>query len=111
MDSMMSSLMVLLGISGIIQGLGMKYSKSVRKKLKIDSEKVDKRYINLKASFLILAGIIILLIQLAVYFQPQLEDKLYILLSAFLLASITADMIYRRRKIKKARKTMKNNKH
>lgn len=102
MDSTMTSLMTLLGICGIIQGLGMKYSKSVRKKLKIDSEKVNKKYINFKINFLIFTGVLILIIQLIHYFNPELGNKLYILLPAFLLTAITADMVYRKSRAKKS---------
>lgn len=107
MDSTMTSLMLLLGIGGIIQGLGMKYSKSVRKKFKIDSEKVNQKYINLKINFLIITGAIILIIQLVDYFNHQLGNKLYIFLPAYLLAAITADMVYRNSMIKKSRKNKK----
>ncbi len=104
MDSTMTSLMTLLAFTGIIQGLSMKYSKSVRKKLMLDAKGVDKKYINLKINFLIITGTVLLMIQIASYFKPALGEKLNILLSAFLLLAITSDMVYkkiRRRKLLK----------
>jgi uncharacterized Tic20 family protein len=106
MDSTMTSLMTLLAFTGIIQGLGMKYSKSVRKKLMLDAKGVDKKYINFKINFLIITGTILLMIQIASYFKPALGENLNILLSAFLLFSITSDMVYR--KIRR-RKSLKKN--
>ncbi len=38
-SSTMTSLMTLLAFAGIIQGLSMKYSKSVRKKLMLDAKR------------------------------------------------------------------------
>lgn len=101
-SSMMTSLMALLGFIGVIQGLGMKYSKTVRKKLMLDAEGVDTKYINFKINFLIVTGTILLMIQIAAYFSPIIGEKLQILLSAFLLIAITSDIIYkkvRRRKV------------
>ncbi|AYD40936.1 hypothetical protein D4Z93_10555 [Clostridium fermenticellae] len=108
MDATMNNLILLLGIGGIIQGLGMKYSKSVRKKFKIDSEKVNQKYMNFKINFLIVTGALLLVIQLIDYFNHQLGNKLYIFLPAYLLAAITIDMVYRNRMIKKSRKSKKN---
>jgi hypothetical protein len=41
------------------------------------------------------------MVQVASYFRPELSEKLNILLSAFLLLSITVDMVYRRIRRKK----------
>ncbi|MCT8976201.1 hypothetical protein N4T77_06285 [Clostridium sp. CX1] len=94
--SLMNSLMTLLGLTGVIQGIGMKYSKSVRKKLMLDAKGVDKKYISFKINFLIITGSVLLIIQTAAYFSPALGDKLQILLSAFLLLAITADLVYKK---------------
>jgi hypothetical protein len=69
----------------------------------LDAEGVDKKYINFKINFLIVVGMVILMIELITYFNPQLGSKLEILLSAFLLLSITSDLIYRKRKNKRRR--------
>lgn len=95
------SLLTLFGITGILQGLGMKYNKSIRKKLMLDAEGIDKKYINFKINFLIFTGTFILLIQLVAYFNPTTGEKLQILLSAFLLLAITSDLIYKRIKHRK----------
>lgn len=95
------SLLTLFGITGILQGLGMKYNKAIRKKLMIDAEGINKKYVNFKINFLIFTGTFILLIQLVAYFNPSVGEKLQILLSAFLLLAITSDMIYRRIRRKK----------
>lgn len=96
MDSTMTSLMTLLGFTGIIQGLGMKYSKQVRKKLMLDAKGVDKKYINFKINFLLITGTILVMIQAVSYFKPTIGEKLTILLSAFLLLAITSDIIYKK---------------
>ncbi|MEY7998917.1 hypothetical protein AB8U03_01670 [Clostridium sp. Mt-5] len=96
MDSTMTGLLTFLGFMGIIQGLGMKYSKSVRKKFMLDAEGVDKKYVNFKINFLITVGTVILVIELVTYFYSQLGNKLEILLSAFLLLAITSDFVYKR---------------
>lgn len=101
MDSTMASLMTLLGFMGIIQGLGMKYSSTVRKKLMLDAEGVDKKYINFKINFLIITGSLILIIQLVSYFNPEFGAKMEILLSAFLLLAITSDLVYKKIKMRK----------
>ena len=103
-SSAMNSLMTLLGITGLIQGLGMKYSTAVRKKFRLDREGVDKKYIGFKINFLIITGIMLLMIQLMVYFNPSFGEKMQILLSAFLLLAITSDMIYKKVRSKKAAK-------
>lgn len=95
-SSTWNSLLTAFGFIGVLQGLGMKYSKTVRKKYMIDSEGIDKKYVNFKINFLIFAGTFILLIQLMTRFNPVLGDKMQILLSAFLLLAITSDMIYKR---------------
>jgi uncharacterized Tic20 family protein len=97
----MTSLMAVLGLMGIIQGLGMKYNKTIRKKLMLDAEGVDKKYVNFKISFLIITGSILLLTEMATYFNAALGEKMQILLSAFLLLSITSDIIYKRVKRRK----------
>lgn len=89
-------LLTLFGVTGILQGLGMKYNKAIRKKLMIDAEGIDKKYINFKINFLIFTGTFILLIQLVAHFNPSTGEKLQILLSAFLLLAITSDIIYKR---------------
>lgn len=89
-------LLTLFGITGILQGLGMKYNKAIRKKLMIDAEGIDKKYINFKINFLIFTGTFILLIQLVARFNPSTGEKLQILLSAFLLLAITSDVIYKK---------------
>lgn len=102
-SSTWSTLLTTFGIIGVFQGLGMKYSKSVRKKLMIDAEGIDKKYVNFKINFFLFIGTFILLVQLAAHFNPALGEKMQILLSAFLLLAITSDMIYkkiRRRKQK-----------
>ena len=101
---LMNNLMTLLGFMGMIQGLGMKYSKAVRKKLMLDAEGIDKKYVNFKVNFLIITGAILLAIQVGVHFNPTLGEKMQILLSAFLLFSITADMIYKKVKKRKSSK-------
>lgn len=101
MDSTMNSLMTLLGFTGIVRGLSMKYSKSVRKKLKLDVKGKDKKYINFKINFLIVIGTILLMIQVITYFKPEIGDKLNILLSAFLLLAITSDLVYKKIRRKK----------
>lgn len=106
MDSTMTSLMTLLAFTGIIQGVGMKYSKAVRKKLMLDAKGVDKKYINMKINFLLIAGTALLMTQIASYFKPALSDNLNILLSAFLLLAITSDVVYR--KIRRMRSLKKN---
>jgi len=103
-SSLMNSLMTLLGVTGLIQGLGMKYSKAVRKKFKLDREGVDKKYLSFKINFFISIGIILLMVQLTTYFNPAFGEKMQILLSAFLLLSITVDMIYKKIRRKKASK-------
>ncbi|MEY8762906.1 MULTISPECIES: hypothetical protein [Clostridium] len=103
LDSTFTGLLTFLGFIGIIQGLAMKYSRTVRKKFMLDAEGVDKKYINFKINFLIVVGMVILMIELITYFNPQLGSKLEILLSAFLLLSITSDLIYRKRKNKRRR--------
>ncbi|AWI03368.1 hypothetical protein [Clostridium drakei] len=105
-SSTMTSLMTLLAFTGIIQGLSMKYSKAVRKKLMLDAKGVDKKYINMKINYLIVVGTVLLMVQVTSYFKPELSEKLNILLSAFLLLSITVDMVYR--KIRR-RKMLKKN--
>ena len=97
----MTSLMAVLGLMGIIQGLGMKYNKTIRKKLMLDAEGVDKKYVNFKISFLIITGSILLLTEMAAYFNAALGEKMQILLSAFLLLSITSDIIYKKVKRRK----------
>jgi hypothetical protein len=103
-SSLMNSLMTLLGVTGLIQGLGMKYSPAVRKKFRLDREGIDKKYIGFKINFFIVCGIMLLMIQLMVYINPAFGQKLQILLSAFLLLAITSDMIYKRVRRKKASK-------
>lgn len=103
-SSMITSLMSLLGFIGVIQGLGMKYSKVIRKKLMLDAKGVDTKYINFKINFLIITGTILLMIQVATYLSPETGEKLQILLSAFLLLSITVDIIYKKVKRKKSSK-------
>jgi uncharacterized Tic20 family protein len=103
-SNLMNSLMTLLGFAGVIQGLGMKYSKSVRKKFMLDSDSVDKKYLNFKINFLIITGVILLIVQLTVHFNPVFGEKMQILLSAFLLLSITVDTIYKKIRRKKASK-------
>lgn len=103
-SSLMNSLMTLLGFTGVIQGLGMKYSKAVRKKLMLDAEGIDKKYINFKVNFLIIIGTILLMVQLAAYFSPVFGEKMQIVLSAFLLLSITVDMIYKKTRKRKSSK-------
>lgn len=102
--AIINNLMTLLGFLGVIQGLGMKYSKPVRKKLMLDSEGVDKKYINFKINFLIITGSVLLIVQLASRLNPAFGEKMQILLSAFLLLAITADIIYKKVKRKKASK-------
>jgi hypothetical protein len=98
------TLLTVFGLTGVLQGLGMKYNKSVRKKLMIDSEGIDKKYVNFKINFLIFTGTFILLIQLASRFNPTLGEKMQILLSAFLLLAITSDMIYRKIRIRRRKR-------
>ncbi|WPC42588.1 hypothetical protein [Clostridium sp. JS66] len=100
-SSAMTSLMTLLAFTGIIQGLGMKYSKSVRKKLMLDAKGVDTKYVNMKINYLIIVGTVLLMVQVASYFRPELSEKLNIVFSAFLLLSITVDMVYRKIRRKK----------
>lgn len=95
-SSTWSSLLMVFGLIGVFQGLGMKYSKSVRKKLMIDAEGIDKKYVNFKINFLLFTGTFILLVQLVAHFNPVVGDKMQILLSAFLLLAITSDMVYRK---------------
>ncbi|NMM64204.1 hypothetical protein HBE96_16380 [Clostridium sp. P21] len=97
----MTSLMTLLAFMGIAQGLSMKYSKAVRKKLMLDAEGIDKKYVNMKINYLIIVGSFLLVTQVISYFRPDLGEKINILLSAFLLLSITIDMIYRKIRRKK----------
>lgn len=104
-SSLMNNLMTLLGVTGLIQGLGMKYSPAVRKKFRLDKEGVDKKYLNFKINFLIIVGMMLLMVQLANYFNPAFGEKMQILFSAFLLLSITVDMIYK--KVRR-RKTLKS---
>jgi hypothetical protein len=104
-SALMNNLMTLLGITGLIQGLGMKYSTAVRKKLRLDREGIDKKYMGFKINFLIISGIMLLMIQLMVYLNPSFGEKMQILLSAFLLLAITSDMIYKKIRGKKASKT------
>lgn len=103
-SALMNNLMTLLGVTGLIQGLGMKYSSAVRKKFKLDREGIDKKYIGFKINFLIITGIMLLMIQLMVYLNPSFGEKMQILLSAFLLLAITSDMIYKRVRRRKAAK-------
>jgi hypothetical protein len=103
-SALMNNLMTLLGVTGLIQGLGMKYSSAVRKKFKLDREGIDKKYIGFKINFLIVTGIMLLMIQLMVYLNPAFGEKMQILLSAFLLLAITSDMIYKRVRRRKASK-------
>ncbi|WP_411681639.1 hypothetical protein [Clostridium thailandense] len=95
-SSTWSNLLMVFGLIGVFQGLGMKYSKSVRKKLMIDAEGIDKKYVNFKINFLLFTGTFILLVQLVAHFNPAVGEKMQILLSAFLLLAITSDMIYRK---------------
>ncbi|MBV7276688.1 hypothetical protein JMF89_00240 [Clostridiaceae bacterium UIB06] len=95
-SSTWSNLLMVFGLIGVFQGLGMKYSKSVRKKLMIDAEGIDKKYVNFKINFLLFTGTFILLVQLVAHFNPVVGEKMQILLSAFLLLAITSDMIYRK---------------
>jgi hypothetical protein len=74
----------------------------------LDSKNVDKKYMNFKINFLIITGTILILIQVAINFNPALGDKMQILLSAFLLLAITSDLIYKRRKKKKSSKIKYN---
>ncbi|MCI1944066.1 hypothetical protein [Clostridium luticellarii] len=104
MDSTITGLLTLLGFMGIIQGLGMKYSKSVRKKFMLDAEGVDKKYVNFKINFLIVMGVVILLFELVTYFYPQIGTQMEILLSAFLLLAITSDFIYKKTRNKRKNK-------
>lgn len=104
-SALMNNLMTLLGVTGLIQGLGMKYSTAVRKKLRLDREGIDKKYIDFKINFLIISGMMLLMIQLMVYLNPAYGEKMQILLSAFLLLAITSDMIYKKVRSRKAPKT------
>jgi uncharacterized Tic20 family protein len=104
MDSTITGLLTLLGFMGIIQGLGMKYSKSVRKKFMLDAKGVDKKYVNFKINFLIIMGVVILLFEVITYFYPQIGTQMEILLSAFLLLAITSDFIYKKTKNKRKNK-------
>ncbi len=104
-SSLMNNLMTLLGVTGLIQGLGMKYSSAVRKKFRLDREGIDKKYLNFKINFLIIVGMMLLMVQLANYFNPVFGEKMQILFSAFLLLSITVDMIYKKVRRKKALKS------
>lgn len=103
-SSLMNNLMTLLSVTGIIQGLGMKYSPAVRKKFRLDREGIDKKYLNFKINFLIIVGMMLLMVQLTNYFKPAFGEKAQILFSAFLLLSITVDMIYKKVRRKKASK-------
>ncbi|CAB1241032.1 hypothetical protein LN736_02815 [Clostridium sp. WLY-B-L2] len=105
MDSTMTGLLTFLGFIGIIQGLGMKYSKSVRKKFMLDAEGVDKKYVNFKINFLIIMGTVVLIIELITYFYPQAGTKMEILLSAFLLLAITSDFVYKKTRNRKRNKS------
>lgn len=103
-SNLMNGLMTLLGVTGLIQGLGMKHSPAVRKKFKLDREGIDKKYVGFKINFLIISATMLLMIQLMVYLNPSYGEKLQILLSAFLLIAITADLIYKRVRRGKAAK-------
>ncbi|MFL0194862.1 hypothetical protein ACJDU8_04635 [Clostridium sp. WILCCON 0269] len=101
MDSTMTNLLTFLGFMGIIQGLGMKYSKTVREKFRLDAEGVDKKYINFKANFLIILGAVILITQFIAYYYSPMSGNLEIMLSSFLLLAITVDFMYKRSRRKK----------
>ena len=101
MESAMTNLLTLLGFMGVIQGLGMKYSKAVRKKFRLDAEGVDKKYVNFKVNFLIVLGTVILIDQFVSFYYSPVGDNLEILLSAFLLLAITVDFMYKKSRIKK----------
>lgn len=105
MDSTMNGLMTLIALMGIMQGLGMKYSKSVRKKFMLDAKGVDKKYLNFKINFLIFIGTVLLITEVLSYFRPDLGQNLNILLSAFLLLAITSDFVYK--KIRRSRSLKK----
>lgn len=104
MESAMTNLLTLLGFMGVIQGLGMKYSKTVREKFRLDAEGVDKKYVNFKVNFLIILGAVILVVQSVSYYYAPLEGNMDILLSAFLLLAITVDFMCKKSRIKKNRK-------
>lgn len=104
MGSAMTNLLILLGIMGIVQGLGMKYSKSVRKKFRLDAEGVDQKYVNFKANFLAILGAAILIVQLVAYYYSSLASNMEMILSAFLLLAIAVDFIYKKSRIKKNQK-------
>jgi len=104
MESVMTNLLTLLGLMGVIQGLGMKYSKTVREKFRLDAEGVDKKYVNFKVNFLIVLGAVILIVQFVSYYYSPLGSNMDILLSAFLLLAITIDFMYKRSRIRKNQK-------
>ncbi len=104
MDSAMSGLLIFMGFMGVIQGLGMKYSKAVRTKFKLNAEGVDQKYVNFKANFLIIIGGIILIFELITFINPPFGNRLEIMLPAVLLLGITWDFIYKRKRIKQNNK-------
>ncbi|OBR95721.1 MULTISPECIES: hypothetical protein [Clostridium] len=100
MDSAMTGLLMFMGFMGVMQGLGMKHSKAVRTKFKLDAEGVDKKYVNFKANFLIILGGIILIFQLIIFINPTFGNRLEIMLPAVLLVGITWDFIYKKTRFK-----------
>ncbi|RMC98384.1 hypothetical protein D9O40_13410 [Clostridium autoethanogenum] len=98
MDSAVSGLLMFMGFMGVIQGIGMKYSKAVRTKFKLDTEGVDQKYVNFKANFLMILGGVILIFQAVTFINPTFGSKLQVMLPAVLLVAITWDFIYNRKR-------------
>ncbi|MBC2581587.1 hypothetical protein [Clostridium sp. DJ247] len=92
----MSNVLLILAIMGILQGLAMKFSKKVQDKLRLNAEGINKKYVNFKVNSLILIGMVLLVTQVVSGFKPELEEKMNILFSAFLLLYIITDLIHKK---------------
>jgi len=93
----MDYIILLLGVTGLVLSLLMKFSRAAKKAFGLNNPTVNKKYTSYKTSFLIVVCTILVLFEGMVIVYPAMSGKYDGILALVLIVAIIVDAFVKKR--------------